>query len=297
MTMVFGVAFLMLVSLIVSTVLGAIVTHFAGKGAVVGMVFDVILSLLVYSAIFSLIFRFLPDVDIRYRDVWSGALMTAVLFTIGKYLLTLYLTKGSTASAYGAAGSLAALLIWVYYSAQILFFGAEFTQVYTRKHQVRIPTTTNDAVPMTEEARAQRGIVREHDLELAAHAADCMAEKKGGEFGRMVPQEPHTVAITRPESKAGYALAALALVSGTTVAALGMLRGRRFARGGVEQLRLGHRLHELETRAHRVPHRQIDLNDRLNKLESTVKKAVLSVSRVTSGRTSSPWRSFWKDGR
>ena len=293
MTMVFGVAFLMLVSLIVSTVLGAVVTRFAGEGAVVGMVLDVVLSLLVYSAIFSLIFRFLPDVDIRYRDVWSGALMTAVLFTIGKYLLTLYLTKGSTASAYGAAGSLAALLIWVYYSAQILFFGAEFTQVVTHKHRVQIPTT-NDAVPMTEEARAQRGIVREHDLTVAAQAADEQAEHKGGEFGRAVPTGPRTITITRPESRAGYVLAAVALVSGTTVAALGMLRGRRFLRGGVEQLRLDRRLKNVETKARRLPHRQIDLNDRLEKLESRVKKAVAT---ATSGRTSSPWTSFWKDDR
>jgi len=108
----------------------------------------------------------------------------------------------------------------------------------------------------------------------------------------MVPQEPHTVAITRPESKAGYALAALALVGGTAVAALGMLRGRRFIREGVEQLHLDRRLKNLETKARRVPHRQIDLNERLDKLAAEVHKAV-----ATSGRTSSPWRSFWKDDR
>jgi membrane protein len=136
--------------------------------------------------------------------------MTAVLFTIGKYLLTLYLTKGSTASAYGAAGSLAALLIWVYYSAQILFFGAEFTQVQTRRHRKQIPTT-NDAVPMTEEARAQRGIVREHDLTVAAQAADQLEDRKGGEFGKAVPEPPRVVTITTPESRGGYILAAALL--------------------------------------------------------------------------------------
>ena len=275
LTMVFGVAFLMLVSLIVSTVLGAIVTHFAGQGAVVGLVLDVFLSLLVYSAIFSLIFRFLPDLDIRYRDVWSGALMTAVLFTIGKYLLTLYLTKGSTASAYGAAGSLAALLIWVYYSAQILFFGAEFTQVQTRKHRKQIPMT-NDAVPMTEEARAQRGIVREHDLTVAAQAADQLEDRKGGEFGKAVPEPPRIVTITTPESRKGYVLAAAALVGGTAIAAIGMLRGRKFARGGIEQIHLDERLHELETRARKLPRRQIDLDDRLHRIEERIEEVITS---------------------
>src|SRR6185436_3101377 len=111
----------------------------------------------VYAAVFGLMFMYLPDVKIRFKDTWLGALLTAVLFTIGKYLLALYLTKGSTASAYGAAGSLAALLIWVYYSAQILFFGAEFTQVYAKKYGSRI-VPAKGAVALTEEARAQQGI-------------------------------------------------------------------------------------------------------------------------------------------
>ena len=202
LTMVFGVIFVLLVSLIISTILGALVTRFAGNGHLVGLVLDIVLSLIVYSGVFALLFRYLPDVKIGFRDVWLGAILTAVLFTIGKYLLTIYLTKGSTASTYGAAGSLAALLIWVYYSSQILFFGAEFTQVYARKYGSRIEPAEH-AVPVTEERRAQQGIVREHDLATAAKAADAMADHRGGAFGahEAVPQ-PRVVTITRPDMTA-----------------------------------------------------------------------------------------------
>ena len=80
--------------------------------------------------LFAMIFRFLPDVKIKWRDVWVGATLTAILFAMGKFLLGLYLGSGAAGSAYGAASSLITLLLWIYYSAQILLFGAEFTQVY-----------------------------------------------------------------------------------------------------------------------------------------------------------------------
>jgi len=87
----------------------------------------------VVVALFGMIFKILPDVRTRWRDVWVGAIMTAVFFVIGKWALGLYLGSGTAASAYGAASSLVTLLLWAYYSSQILLFGAEFTQVYTRE--------------------------------------------------------------------------------------------------------------------------------------------------------------------
>jgi membrane protein len=108
--------------------------------------------------LFALIFKVLPDVKIRWRDVWIGAAATALLFTIGKFLIGLYLGKSTVASSYGAAGSVVVLVIWVYYSAQILFFGAEFTQVYARHFGGRI-VPTEKAEPVTAEARAQQGMV------------------------------------------------------------------------------------------------------------------------------------------
>jgi membrane protein len=88
----------------------------------------------VITFMFAVIYKLLPDVRIAWRNVWTGAAVTAVLFTIGKTLIGLYLGRSSVASVYGAAGSLIVLLLWVYYSAQVVFFGAEFTKVYAREH-------------------------------------------------------------------------------------------------------------------------------------------------------------------
>jgi hypothetical protein len=271
-------------------VLSAIASHIGGNAAAVGLILDIVFSLIVYSAVFGLIFMYVPDVRIRFRDTWLGALVTAVLFTIGKYLLTLYLTKGSTASAYGAAGSLAALLIWVYYSAQILFFGAEFTQVCVRKYGSRT-VPERGAVPMTEEQRAQRGLMREHDLAVAKAAEESHASQKGGEFGKpqAVP-DCRVVTITRPESNTKLAIAGAGVVTGLLVGAIGLFKGRRFVDHGLEQVRLDRRLARLERRVGSTPARTVDLNQRLDALDAHVRNAVRT---VTSGRRSSPWRSSY----
>jgi membrane protein len=95
---------------------------------------DIFVSLLILTLIFVVLYKFLPDVIISWRDVWVGAAVTAILFTLGKIVLGSYIGRSSISSAYGAAGSLVALLLWVYYSAQIIFVGAEFTRVYARKY-------------------------------------------------------------------------------------------------------------------------------------------------------------------
>lgn len=133
--MVVAVAFLLLVSLVISAVLSGVGRFMAGTlpgGAALWQLVNVVTSIGVITLLFGLIFRVVPDVDVRWRDVWVGALTTAILFTIGKQLLGVYLGKSSVASAYGAAGSIVALVVWVYYSSQLVFFGAEFTQVYAR---------------------------------------------------------------------------------------------------------------------------------------------------------------------
>ena len=99
-------------------------------GIVVALAVYWIFDLAVVILLFAIIFKYLPDAEIHWRDVWIGAAITAILFAIGKWALGLYLGSGSAASAFGAASSLITLLLWVYYSAQILLFGAEFTQVY-----------------------------------------------------------------------------------------------------------------------------------------------------------------------
>lgn len=95
---------------------------------------DILFSLSILTLIFAALYKFLPDVTISWGDVWVGGAVTAILFTLGKIVLGSYIGRSSISSAYGAAGSLVVLLLWVYYSAQIIFVGAEFTQVYARKY-------------------------------------------------------------------------------------------------------------------------------------------------------------------
>ena len=139
--MVLTIGFLLLVSLMLSAVLSGIgklqldvLPGFASFWQLLnfGISFGFI------SLLFALIYKYLPDVYIRWKDVWVGAILTALLFTFGKFLIGLYLGRGSLGSTYGAAGSLIVFLAWVFYSAQILLFGAELTQVYARKYGRKI---------------------------------------------------------------------------------------------------------------------------------------------------------------
>ncbi len=135
-TMVLGVAFLLLVSLVLNSVLSAIGAKFSEVlpgGELLWQGLNFVFSLSVITGLFALIFKYVPDAAIKWRDVWLGAAVTAGLFTIGKFLLALYLGKAAIGSSYGAAGSLIALVVWVYYAAQILLLGAEFTQVQARR--------------------------------------------------------------------------------------------------------------------------------------------------------------------
>ena len=131
--MVGGVCFLLLVSPALESMLkgfSSYVQSVLPGGIAVALTVYWIFDLAVVILLFAIIFKFLPDAKIQWRDVWIGAAMTAIFFAIGKWALGLYLGSGSAASAYGAASSLITLLLWVYYASQILLFGAEFTQVY-----------------------------------------------------------------------------------------------------------------------------------------------------------------------
>jgi membrane protein len=134
--MVAGVCFLLLVSLTLESLLKAF-SHYVQTvlpgGIVVALAVYFIFDFAVVVLLFAMIFKFLPDVQIQWRDVWIGAVITAILFGIGKWMLGFYLGSGAAGSAYGAASSLITLLLWVYYSSQILLFGAEFTQVYAAR--------------------------------------------------------------------------------------------------------------------------------------------------------------------
>lgn len=138
---VLGIGFLLLVSLVVSASLAALTNYlggFIGNMSILAILVNFAISFGVITLLFAFMFKYLPDVKITWNDVAIGAVITALLFNIGKFLLGLYLGTGSFGSTYGAAGSLVIVLIWVYYSAQILFFGAEFTQVYASRYGSQI---------------------------------------------------------------------------------------------------------------------------------------------------------------
>jgi membrane protein len=154
-SMVLGVGFLLLVSLVLSALLAAVGDYLGGflpGGVAVTHALNAMVSLVVVTLLFAMIYKLLPDTYVAWRDVWLGALVTSLLFTVGKFAIGFYLGKASVASSYGAAGSVVILLLWVYYSALILYFGAEFTHVYSMRHGSRRAATATP-VPDRREGR------------------------------------------------------------------------------------------------------------------------------------------------
>ncbi len=158
--MVLGIGFLLLASLVVSTILASVQSDLSNVlpgGDFVWRIVNFLLGFAVTTILFGLIFKVLPDVKITWSDVLTGAALTALLFSLGRFLLGEYLGRASFSSTYGAAGSIVVILVWVNYAAQILFFGAEFTQVYARKFGSQIVPDKN-SVFLSEEARLQQGM-------------------------------------------------------------------------------------------------------------------------------------------
>jgi membrane protein len=160
LAIVFALAFLLLVSLIVSAALaGAGALVWGPEQTLLSRLLEIAVSLFVLTLGFSLLFKYVPDAEIRWYDVWLGGVMTAVLFILGKTAIGYYLGYASVGSAYGAAGSMVVLLVWVYYSALIVFFGAEFTQAWATRHGgvAPQPHAVSGAAPQTKgEAAAER---------------------------------------------------------------------------------------------------------------------------------------------
>jgi membrane protein len=192
-TMVLGIGFLLLVSMVISAVLAglqnAIGTLVPASVSVLPLI-NFIVSFLVTTVLFALIYKILPDAEIRWRDVWIGAAVTSLLFSLGRFLIGLYLGNSSIASSYGAAGSFVVLLVWIYYSTQILIFGAEFTQVYARRLGSQLQPSEN-AILLTEDQRIAQGIPHKETI-----------ERKAGEQGKL----PTSAVIPNPVNPARYPL-------------------------------------------------------------------------------------------
>ena len=140
LAMVAGIGFLLLVSLVLSTGATAFSSFLSDQLSIAEPfvnAFDVTVSVVIVSLLFSLLYKYLPSARVSWWDTWLGAIVTALLFSAGKWLISLYLSRSVVASAYGAAGSLVIFLLWVYFSAQIFFFGAAFCRVYAERHGSR----------------------------------------------------------------------------------------------------------------------------------------------------------------
>ena len=159
-TMVLAIGFVLLVSLMLSTMLttfGDFVGGLVSDTEILLLIVNFLISFAVIALLFTLIFKTIPDVQIAWRDVIVGAILTALLFKIGEYALGFYFDRSDPTSSFGAAGSVILLLLWVYYSAQIMFLGAEFTQVYATEYGSGVRPEAG-AVAVTEEAKAKQGI-------------------------------------------------------------------------------------------------------------------------------------------
>lgn len=182
MTMVLGVGFLLLISMVLTTVVNSFSNYLGGLISFSGPLLQIINFVVAFGVItllFAAIFKVLPDVQIRWRDVWVGAIGTALLFTLGKFLLGLYLGRESTSNAYGAGSAFVVIIMYIYYASLILFFGAEFTQVWVKQSGAVIRPSEH-AVKLTDEERAEQGVPKERQVEAAAQGGPATTPATGG---------------------------------------------------------------------------------------------------------------------
>lgn len=169
------IAFFLLVSLIMTTIITAVSRSLSLLLSQTLMI--VVVSFIVVTLLFALIYKILPDVQVRWRDVWFGAATAAFLFAVGKVLFGWYLGHSSIGTTYGAAASLVIVVLWTYYSSLILLFGAEITQVQTLLRGVKA-TPTADAIPLTDHDRLQQGIPRDDQVEQCREEQEDASEQR-----------------------------------------------------------------------------------------------------------------------
>ena len=233
LAMVFGVGFLLLVSMFLSTVLTTLAHRIAGNNTWLAFVGDIVVSLGFITLLFAGIFKFLPDVKLRWRHVWLGALITSLLFIVGKYALALYFKYATPTSVFGAAGSLMAVLLWVYYSGFILFFGAEFTKAWVLHEGDRVEPAA-----------------------IAVKVADVQPPGSTARFRIRAPHPTRTCANGHPRLHAGT-LAALASGFATGVGAAWVLWKKNPAVSLHEKaVSVSGRLNAIDDRLRRAARRQ-----------------------------------------
>lgn len=231
LTMVLGVGFLLLVSMALTTFLSALTSSMGSRlpiSETLGHVLNLVISFGVITVLFAMLFKYLPDAKVPLRKMWIGAMVTSLLFTVGKFGLGMYLGRASTTSSFGAASSVIIIMMWVYYASLILFFGAEFTQVYTRQTGGEI-VPAEYAERVTEEERAEEGIPRDKTNAGRRRSSSGKGRPttlpapswQGSAFASTAPlaSTPHELAETRPLQFVG-----VLFVAGAVGAALLKLR-------------------------------------------------------------------------
>jgi membrane protein len=213
--MVLGIGFLLLVSLILSAALSALGHFWSGwfpGWELLLQAINFIIGFAVVTGLFAMIYKLLPRCDIGWKDVWIGAIVTSLLFSVGKLLIGLYLGKSSVASSFGAAGSLVIVLLWVYYSSQIFLLGAEFTRVYAYRHGSRIGeprAAAQAAAPRDEQAAARTDETAGKRAPRAVHDSARVPNASGEP-----PREPGPMpALAKVRIAAGVA-ATIGLIAG-----------------------------------------------------------------------------------
>jgi membrane protein len=219
--MVLVVGFLLLCFMVIHAVLASVGKLLEARVAnyeLLSAIVNGLLPLVVITVLFAIMFKILPNVRVAWRDVWPGAVLTAALFSLAKLAIGFYLGNSSLGSAYGAAGTVLVLLVWIYFSAQILFFGAEFTQVYVRHYGSVRPDPAVNVEPVTEAERSRQGIP--HTDPRAARERDARPVPRQ----RVIP--PYRPAA-RPARGPGYAGTLLGFAAGLGAGVMVALRTLR----------------------------------------------------------------------
>ena len=231
--MVLGIGFLLIVSLVASVAVKSAADWLGGVmgGAEwIAPVLNVVLFFLLLTLFFAMMFKILPDAQIQWRDVWVGGALTSILFSVGKSVLSWYLARPGTASAYGSAGALVVLLLWINYASQILFFGAEFTKVYANKFGSHIEPEEHAREILPAE-RAAQGIAPEptHKGARSAATANAKVAAKGETLAsdkNLSPEERlKKIAELRAESKKNFEFS-MAVLAGGLAAVVWALKKR-----------------------------------------------------------------------
>jgi membrane protein len=301
MGMVLGIAVLLMTSMVVTSVLHLIVNAIFGAGRTgllanaAAYATDFVVTVAVAWVLFMAVFKVLPDVKIAWSDVWVGGLVTAVLFKLGQIVMALYFAYGAPTSAYGAFGSIVAVLLWAYYSSMIMFFGAEFTQVWAKAHGRELEPEEH-AVKVTEERRARQG---------AAAMAGRQGQQRPG-TGAAPPwyEPPRPIPVGyRPAARSASRLAALEdnrrpYTFGAAGAALGAavaglatwyIDQKRLARKHVAAAQLKQRISAVEAKVGRVSRlkdylEQMDVKERIDRVEEEIRRAGRHVRARETGR-------------